>query len=113
MDAIGAGNLGLLPDAYHMNIEEDENRAAALRAGADRIGLYHAADSNRCRIGQGHTDFGAEITASDEIAYSGPIFLELNAPGPNPFTPDKGAGFQDVVEHQLSDSVKALRALGA
>jgi D-psicose/D-tagatose/L-ribulose 3-epimerase len=112
LDAVGAGNLALLPDAYHMNIEEADP-AEALREGGARIGLYHAADSNRCGIGEGHTDFAAQVAALDAIGYRGAIILETNAPGPNPFTPDKGEGFRDVVEAQLAASVEALRALGA
>jgi sugar phosphate isomerase/epimerase len=111
LDTVQAGNLRLLPDAYHMNIEESDP-AAALRAGGRHIGLYHAADSNRCGIGGAHVDFAAQIRALDEIGYEGPVILETNAPGPNPFTPDKGADFQDIVESQLARSVSRLRALG-
>jgi D-psicose/D-tagatose/L-ribulose 3-epimerase len=112
LEAVNADNLKLLPDAYHMNIEEADP-AAALRAGGNRIGLYHAADSNRCGAGQGHTDFAAQMAALNDIGYAGPIILETNAPGPNPFTPDKGEGFRDIVETQLSASVTALKASGA
>lgn len=111
LEAVQADNLRLLPDAYHMNIEETDP-AAALLSGGDKIGLYHAADSNRCGVGEGHTDFGRQIAALDEIGYAGPIVFEVNAPGPNPFTPDKGDGFRDLVEAQLARSVSALRSLG-
>lgn len=112
LDAVNADNLKLLPDAYHMNIEE-EDPAAALQEGAGRIGLYHAADSNRCGIGQGHTDFGAQLGALRDIGYSGPVILETNAPGPNPFTPAKGRDFREIVEAQLSASGTVLRKLAA
>ncbi|WP_306146306.1 sugar phosphate isomerase/epimerase [Roseibium sp. MMSF_3412] len=112
LDAVRADNLRLLPDAYHMNIEEDDP-AAALREGAGRIGLYHAADSNRCGIGQGHTDFTAQLSALRGIGYSGPIILETNAPGPNPFSPEKSGGFREIVEAQLSASGTELRKLAA
>jgi sugar phosphate isomerase/epimerase len=112
LDKVGKANLSLLPDAYHMNIEED-NPADALRQAGPHLGLYHAADSNRCGLGQGHTDFSGQIKALNEIDYSGPIILEVNAPGPNPFTPNKGEGFQGIVADQLAQSVQALRALGA
>lgn len=109
---VGAQNLKLLPDAYHMNIEEADP-AAALKLGGSAIGLYHAADSNREGIGQGHTDFRTQLQALDAIQYHGPIILEVNAPGPNPFTPMKGDGYRDVVEEQLRHSAQALRAMGA
>ncbi len=46
VDDVGAGNVAVLLDAYHMNIEE-ASPASALRLVGDRLGLYHAADSNR------------------------------------------------------------------
>ena len=112
LDAVGAPNLRLLPDAYHMNIEEADP-SAALRAAGPEIGLYHASDSNRCGVGDGNIDFASQIQALNQVGYAGPIILETNAPGPNPFTPEKGDGFRDVVEAQLSQSVHQLKALGA
>lgn len=109
MAQIGASNLKLLPDAYHMNIEE-KDPAGALRAGGANIGLYHAADSNRCGVGEGHTDFASQYIALEEIGYRGPVIFETNAPGPNPFTPDKGNGFQEIVEAQLKKSARGFRA---
>ena len=103
-------NLKLLPDAYHMNIEE-EKPAEALRAAGKNLGLYHAADSNRCGVGHGHTDFSAQMSALAEIDYQGPIILEVNAPGPDPFSPDKGTGFCQVVQQELSFSRQRLQAL--
>ena len=107
---VGASNLGLLPDAYHMNIEEADP-AAALRRGGAAIGLYHVADSNRGAIGEGHTDFRAQIAALDDIGYAGPIIVEPAAPGPDPFNTDKGEGFRDILETQLRNSAIALRAM--
>lgn len=107
---VGAPNLSLLPDAYHMNIEETDP-AAALLAGGEHIGLYHAADSNRGAIGDGHTDFAAQLAALDAIGYDGPIIIEPAAPGPDPFNTDKGAGFRDTLEDILTRSVRAIREL--
>lgn len=111
LNKVRASNLFLLADAYHMNIEEADP-AAALRSGANSIGLYHAADSNRRAIGEGHTDFAPQITALDDIAYAGPIIFEVAAPGPDPFNTDKGDGFRNKIVRQLIDSKKELRAMG-
>lgn len=110
LDKVGASNLSLLPDAYHMNIEEADP-AAALIVGGKHIGLYHAADSNRGAIGDGHTDFAAQIKALDKIGYGGPIIIEPAAPGPDPFNTDKGEGYRDILEDILARSVRALRSL--
>jgi len=106
---VGAANLGVLLDAYHMNIEEADP-AAALRLAGKRLGLYHAADSNRQGIGRGHTDFCAQLAALAEIGYSGPIILECTAPGPDPFTAIKDAGSLTWLETYLRESREWLKA---
>jgi D-psicose/D-tagatose/L-ribulose 3-epimerase len=91
---VAVDSVGILLDAYHMNIEEADP-PAALRLAGERLWLYHAADSNRQGIGRGHTDFGAQVAALADIGYAGPIILECTAPGPDPF-----AAIKD--EHSLS-----------
>ena len=86
---VGAENVDILLDAYHMNIEE-ANPADAIRQAGKHLGLYHVADSNRQGVGRGHTDFGAQAAALHEIGYTGPVIVECTAPGPDPFTPIKG-----------------------
>ncbi|PIL17158.1 hypothetical protein P775_24850 [Puniceibacterium antarcticum] len=108
LDQVGAENLKLLPDAYHMNIEE-RDPAAALRRAGNKLGLYHAADSNREGIGDGHIDFPAQFAALRDIGYDGPVIMETNAPGPNPFSTDKGAGVPAIIEAQLKKSADWLR----
>ncbi|MFV0292967.1 MAG: sugar phosphate isomerase/epimerase family protein [Paracoccus sp. (in: a-proteobacteria)] len=112
IDRVGVRNLSLLPDSYHMNIEEADPSVSLVR-GAGRIGLYHAADSNRGAVGDGHIDFTGQIAALDQIGYDGPIIFEPSVPGSDPFSTDKGPGFQDKLEEILSRSATAIRALGS
>jgi D-psicose/D-tagatose/L-ribulose 3-epimerase len=100
---VGASSVGILLDAYHMNIEEPQP-AAAIRQAGDRLGLYHAADSNRQAIGRGHTDFRAQLAALDDVGYEGPIILECTAPGPDPFTAIKDEGSLAWLETYLQES---------
>jgi sugar phosphate isomerase/epimerase len=100
---VGAGNVGLLLDAYHMNIEESDP-AAALRLAGERLWLYHAADSNRQGIGRGHTDFGAQLAALADVGYAGPIILECTAPGPDPFAATKDEHSLGWLEIYLQES---------
>lgn len=108
VNEVGAANVGILLDAYHMNIEES-NPAEAIRQAGDRLWLYHAADSNRQGIGRGHTDFAAQLAALSEIGYEGPIILECTAPGPDPFTPLKGENSLEWLETYLRESEQWLR----
>ena len=107
----GVENVGILLDAYHMNIEE-ANPADAIRQAGKRLWLYHAADSNRQGIGRGHTDFLAQATALRDIGYEGPVIVECTAPGPDPFTPIKGDDSLSWLEIYLRESREWLSRAG-
>jgi D-psicose/D-tagatose/L-ribulose 3-epimerase len=106
---VGAANVGILLDAYHMNIEEADPAAAVLEAG-DRLLLFHAADSNRQAVGRGHTDFLALMRALRWIGYHGNVVVECTAAGPDPFTPAKGEGWRDQVRQYTAESLRLLQA---
>ena len=55
---LGLPNVKLMPDVFHMNIE-DASIAGSLVAAGPLVGYVHLADSNRWSPGQGHTDFDA------------------------------------------------------
>ena len=57
LSAVGASNLRLLADLFHMNIEEADI-AEAIRSAADSIGHVHFVDSNRRAAGFGHMSHG-------------------------------------------------------
>ncbi len=101
---VGLDNVGILLDAYHMNIEED-NPAEALANTASNLWVYHVADSNRAGVGHGHTDFKAQVASLKQIDYSGPVIFECTTPGPNPFTPEKDGAWREVLKDYLRDSL--------
>jgi sugar phosphate isomerase/epimerase len=76
------GNVKLLADLFHMNIEET-NIAGAIRTGASHIGHIHFVDSNRRPAGLGHMDYTPIAAALKEIGYSGYLSAEAFA-YPNP-----------------------------
>ncbi len=69
-------NLKILPDTFHMNIDEADF-AGSIARGGNLISLVHFADSNRLAPGQGHTDFDKIMEALREIGYSGYICAEV------------------------------------
>lgn len=79
---IGADNLGLLVDTFHMNIEEPSIEDSIRAAGA---GIFHChvADSNRWYAGAGHLDFPSILSALEEAGYRGYLSAEV-LPLPNP-----------------------------
>lgn len=103
VEDVGAANLGILLDAYHMNIEEQDPARAIIDAGS-RLWLYHMADSNRQGIGRGHTKLGAQLWALENVGYDGPIIMECTAPGPNPFIPIKDEDSLTWLETYLRES---------
>jgi len=105
---VGRDNVGILLDAYHMNIEEADLRSAILAAG-ERLFLFHAADSNRQAVGCGHTDFLGVWRSLRDAGYDGAVIVECTARGPDPFTPVKGIGWRDEVARYALESVRLLR----
>jgi sugar phosphate isomerase/epimerase len=106
---VGTSNVGILLDAYHMNIEEADPATALLEAG-ERLFLFHAADSNRQAVGRGHTDFLALMRALQRVGYAGDVVIECTAAGPDPFTPVKGPGWRDQVRRYTAESLQLLKA---
>ncbi len=70
IERVAAGNLGLLLDTFHMNIEEP-HIPESIRACKDHIFHFHVADSNRWYPGAGHLDFASVLAALHEIGYAG------------------------------------------
>ena len=69
-ERIGADNVGLLLDSFHMNIEEPVVEDS-IRACGDRIFHFHVADSNRWYPGAGHLDFKAILETLAATGYQG------------------------------------------
>ena len=109
VEQVRASNVGILLDAYHMNIEEADPVAAILDVG-QHLTLLHAADSNRQAVGRGHTDFLSLTRALQRVGYGGDVIVECTASGPDPFTPVKGPGWRDQVRRYAAESLQLLRA---
>ena len=73
---LGEDTVGVLPDTFHMNIEEVDPTAALHRAGA-RLWHVHVADSNRRAPGWGHLDFAHILSTLTQIGYTGCVSAEI------------------------------------
>jgi sugar phosphate isomerase/epimerase len=69
-------NVRLLPDLYHMNIEE-QSIPTALMAAGKWIGHLHLVDSNRRAMGFGHTKAAPVAKALEKIGYQGYVSGEV------------------------------------
>jgi len=77
-------NMKLMPDVFHMNIE-DKAIGGELARNIDCIGYVHLADSNRLAPGQGHTDFNDIFKHLKQVNYDGWVSVEI-LPKPDPDT---------------------------
>jgi D-psicose/D-tagatose/L-ribulose 3-epimerase len=72
---IGAPNVKVHLDVYHMNIEESDIGAAIAETG-DYIGYFHTGDSHRGYLGSGSIDLAGVFRALVRTGYQGPITFE-------------------------------------
>lgn len=84
LEAESLGNVVLLADLFHMNLEEPD-LAGSLRAAGRHVGHVHFADSNRRAMGFGHTDPAPVIAALQATGYRACLSAEI-LPLPDPQT---------------------------
>jgi len=82
VEKVAEENVGLLLDAFHMNIEEP-SMTASIMDGRERLFHFHVADSNRWHAGAGHTDFFKILETLQRIGYAGFLSAEI-LPYPDP-----------------------------
>ncbi len=74
-DDIGADNVLIHLDTYHMNIEETD-LAQPVRDADDRLGYVHIGENHRGYLGSGLFDFPTFFGALAEVDYRGPLTFE-------------------------------------
>jgi D-psicose/D-tagatose/L-ribulose 3-epimerase len=72
---IGAPNVKVHLDVYHMNIEESDIASAVMQTG-EHIGYFHTGDSHRGYMGSGTIDLTSVFRALVNSGYQGPITFE-------------------------------------
>lgn len=75
LDKMSVGNVFILADLFHMNIEESSISDALVTAGP-RIGHIHFVDSNRRAAGMGHMEFLPVLETLNKIGYGGYLSAE-------------------------------------
>jgi sugar phosphate isomerase/epimerase len=84
LSRVGRDNVGIMPDVFHMNIE-DAHIGDALYRNADQVCYVHLADSNRWAPGQGHLDFEDVMDGLARARWDGWVSIEI-LPKPDPDT---------------------------
>jgi D-psicose/D-tagatose/L-ribulose 3-epimerase len=75
LEKIGADNLFIHLDTYHMNIEEESFEAGFAAAGT-WLGYVHVSESHRGVPGRGMIDWAKVMGALARLNYDGPLVLE-------------------------------------
>jgi len=71
----GLAAIKILPDTFHMNIEEASIEKAFGLAG-EKIGHIHITDSNRLAPGQGHLNYDSILGSIKKTGYNGYLTIE-------------------------------------
>lgn len=74
-DDIGADNVVIHLDSYHMNIEEDD-LTRPIRLVGDRLGYVHVGENHRGYLGSGHLDLPQLAHSLADVGYTGPLTFE-------------------------------------
>jgi D-psicose/D-tagatose/L-ribulose 3-epimerase len=78
-DSVGADNVGVLLDTFHMNIDE-KSLGDAIRLVGDRLIQLHACENDRGTPGTGHVPWDDVFGALGDISFSGPLVIESFTP---------------------------------
>ena len=73
--AVGAKNVNLHLDTFHMNIEE-KNQADAIRRAGSRLTHFHACGTDRGTPGNDSLNWGPIVEALHDIGYEGDLVIE-------------------------------------
>ncbi len=92
---VGADNVKVMLDTFHMNIEED-SIGDAIRTAGKYLGHFHTGERNRKVPGKGHTPWKEIGEALRDIGYDGHVTME-------PFVLEGGQVGSDIkIWHDIS-----------
>jgi sugar phosphate isomerase/epimerase len=109
-EEVGMPHVGVVADAFHMQLEEADLVDPIARAGG-RLRAVHLADSNRRGLGHGRLDVGPLVARAVEGGFSGPFVMEFLAPGPNPFEANKDAHAMALLDVYAAESAARVKAM--
>ncbi|QCI12874.1 sugar phosphate isomerase/epimerase [Pseudomonas putida] len=106
---MAGGNLQMILDSFHMNINE-RDPVATIRRHAPNTGIYHISDSGRGGMGSGHIDFREQCDALLAAGFEGDVAIELVLPHLTPNSPPQTAEDQQMLDAEIIRSAVAWRS---
>jgi len=110
LKAVGAANLKIHLDTFHMNLEEPDPAGAIRRAGSLLVNM-HVSDSNREAPGRGHMAFEDLLRALREIDYQGVLALEPVPPGADALLAAAMSDNLPLRDRYAEEGIRYLRGL--
>ena len=83
---------------------------ASIGAAGSRLWHVQVADTTRRGLGHGHLDLGPIVDALAGINYGGALVVEIMAPGPDPFRAIKDERSAGILDGDIQESLRRLRA---
>lgn len=112
IEKAGGGNMRMILDSFHMNINEPDP-VAALRESLADLAIYHISDSNRGAIGNGNIDFATQFQALSAGGFEGEVAVELVLSYLTPSTAPVTSGDSLLLDRQIISSAAQWRAYGS
>jgi D-psicose/D-tagatose/L-ribulose 3-epimerase len=114
---VGAKNMKVHLDTYHMNIEEANLVEAFRLCGKEFLGYVHAAENNRGIPGTGHVPWEGIFKEIKKIGYYGPLVIESFDPSMEVFVSGaaywRGKEFADTGEELAIKGLENLKSIAA
>lgn len=107
-EEIGSAAVSVLPDAFHMNIEEPDGVIGGIARAQGRIGCFHLGDNNRKPPSYGSLDWPAILRALTDAGFDGPMSHEPVALYYDEKRVASDPEYQAVFEAQLTKSIDFL-----
>ena len=102
IDEIGANNLGVQADFFHMNMA-DGHFTDTLQTTEDRLMHIHLAESNRYLLGTGHLDFACIVQTLKAMNFTGYISMDSVPAKPDWKTVlEQGISYMKQMEQQAA-----------
>ncbi len=109
IEAVGEGNMGMILDSFHMNINE-QDPLQAIRANLDLLEIYHISDSGRGGIGTGHINFRTHHRTLLEGGFAGHVAIEPVLAHLTPSNSPRSADDQAQLDAQIYHSASCWRS---
>ena len=110
-DDVGMPNVYVVPDTYHMNIEEDIGIDRVLCHAGQRVKCLHVGDNTRRGPGHGTLDWRSIIGALYDIGFDGPLSHEPVYTAYYSAQVDKNAEDYACFENELINGIGYLKAI--